>query len=36
MDIDIEIPRSVSEEGFKGDLHRLADELRFDLVFRKV
>ncbi len=36
MDIDIEIPLSISEEGLREDLHRLANELMIDLVFRKI
>lgn len=36
MDIDIEVPRSLSEEGLRNDLHRLADELMIDLVLRKI
>ncbi len=36
MDIDIEVPRSVSEEGLRKELHHLADELMIDLVLRKV
>jgi glycine cleavage system transcriptional repressor len=35
MDIDVEVPRSVSEEGLRKDLHRLADELMIDLVLKK-
>ena len=36
MDIDIEVPCSVSEEGLREDLHRLANELMIDLVLRKM
>jgi glycine cleavage system transcriptional repressor len=36
MDMDISIPRSVSEQGLREDLHRLTDELRIDLVLRKI
>jgi glycine cleavage system transcriptional repressor len=35
MDIDIEIPRSISEKGLREDLHRLANELVIDLVLKK-
>ena len=35
MDIDIEVPRSVSEQGLREDLHHLANELVIDLVFKK-
>ncbi len=35
MDIDLEVPRSPSEERLRNDLHRLADELMIDLVLRK-
>ena len=35
MDIDIEVPRPISEEGFREDLHRLANELMIDLVLKK-
>jgi len=35
MDIDVEIPKSVSEQGLREDLHRLANELMIDLVLRK-
>ena len=35
MDIDVEIPKSVSEQGVREDLHRLANELMIDLVLRK-
>jgi glycine cleavage system regulatory protein len=36
MDIDIEVPRFLSEEGLRNDLHRLADELMIDLVMRNI
>ena len=36
MDIDVEIPHSVSEQGFREDLHGLANELMIDLVLRKM
>jgi glycine cleavage system transcriptional repressor len=35
MDIDIEIPRSASEEVLREALHRLANELVIDLVLKK-
>jgi glycine cleavage system regulatory protein len=35
MDIDVEIPRSVSEQGLREELHQLANELVIDLVFKK-
>lgn len=35
MDIDVEVPHSVSEQGLREDLHRLANELMIDLVLRK-
>jgi glycine cleavage system transcriptional repressor len=35
MDIDVEIPRSMSERGLREDLHRLANELVIDLVLKK-
>jgi glycine cleavage system transcriptional repressor len=35
MDIDIEVPRSISEQGLREDLHRLANELVIDLVLKK-
>lgn len=35
MEIDVEVPESVSEEGLRKDLHRLADELMIDLVLRR-
>jgi glycine cleavage system regulatory protein len=35
MDIDIEVPRSMSEQSLREDVHRLANELMIDLVFRK-
>jgi glycine cleavage system transcriptional repressor len=36
MDIDVEVPRSLSEEGLRNDLHRLADELTIDLVLKRI
>ncbi len=36
MDMEVEVPRAISEEGLRKDLHRLADELRIDLVLRKI
>jgi glycine cleavage system regulatory protein len=36
MDIDVEIPHSVSEQGFRKDLHGLANELMIDLVLKKM
>ena len=36
MDMDIEIPRSVSEQELRENLHRLAIELMIDLVLRKI
>jgi len=36
MDMDIEIPRSVSEQGLRNNLHQLANELVIDLVLRKI
>jgi glycine cleavage system transcriptional repressor len=35
MDMDIGIPRSISEQGLREELHRLANQLRIDLVLRK-
>ena len=35
MDMDVGIPQSVSEQGLREDLHRLANELMIDLVFKK-
>ena len=35
MDMDVDVPRSISEEGLREDLHRLANELMIDLVLRK-
>jgi glycine cleavage system transcriptional repressor len=35
MDMDVEVPRSVSEQGLREDLHRLANELMIDLVLKK-
>jgi glycine cleavage system transcriptional repressor len=36
MDIDIEAPRTISEQGLREDLHRLANELMIDLVLTKM
>ena len=36
MDIDIEVPRSISEEGLREELHHLANELVIDLVLRRM
>jgi glycine cleavage system regulatory protein len=35
MDMDVGIPQSVSEQGLREDLHRLANELMIDLVLKK-
>jgi glycine cleavage system transcriptional repressor len=35
MDIDVEVPRSISEQGLREGLHQLANELMIDLVLRK-
>jgi glycine cleavage system transcriptional repressor len=35
MDIDVGVPRSISEQGLREDLHRLANELMIDLVLKK-
>jgi len=35
MEIDIDVPISLSEQGMREDLHLLADDLRIDLVLRK-
>jgi glycine cleavage system regulatory protein len=35
MDIDVEVPRSISEQGLREDLHHLANELMIDLVLKK-
>jgi len=36
MEIDIEVPTAISEQELREDLHRLANELRIDLVLRKM
>ena len=36
MEIDIAVPNSLPEQGIREDLRRLADDLRIDLVLRKV
>ena len=35
MDIDVEVPRWMSEQGLREDLHCLANELMIDLVLKK-
>ena len=35
MDMDINVPRAISEQGLRDDLHRLANELVIDLVLKK-
>jgi glycine cleavage system transcriptional repressor len=35
MDMDVEVLRSISEQGLREDLHRLANELMIDLVLKK-
>jgi len=35
MDMDVDVPRSISEEGLRENLHRLANELMIDLVLKK-
>ena len=36
MDMDIEVPRSISEQGLREDLHLLANQLMIDLVLRRI
>jgi len=36
MDMDIEVPQSIHEEGLREELHHLANELIIDLILRKV
>jgi glycine cleavage system transcriptional repressor len=36
MDIDVEVPRRISEQRLREDLHRLSNELVIDLVLRKM
>jgi glycine cleavage system regulatory protein len=36
MEIDIDVPSSIPEQGLREDFHRLANELRIDLVLRKM
>jgi glycine cleavage system transcriptional repressor len=36
MDIDIDVPPSISEETLREDLHQLANELVIDLVLRRM
>jgi glycine cleavage system transcriptional repressor len=35
MEMDIDVPSSLSEQGLREELHRLANELMIDLVLRK-
>jgi glycine cleavage system transcriptional repressor len=35
MEMDINVPRTISEEGLRDDLHRLGNELVIDLVLKK-
>jgi glycine cleavage system transcriptional repressor len=35
MDIDLEVPRSISEQCLRGDLHQFANELMIDLVLKR-
>ena len=35
MEMDVEVPQSISEQGLREDLHRLANELMIDLVLKK-
>jgi glycine cleavage system transcriptional repressor len=36
MDMDIDVPQTISEEGLRNNLHQLANELVIDLVLRKI
>jgi glycine cleavage system regulatory protein len=36
MDMDINVPKTISEQGLRDDLHRLGNELVIDLVLKKV
>jgi glycine cleavage system transcriptional repressor len=36
MDIDVGVPRSISEPGLREDLHHLANELVIDLVLKRI
>jgi glycine cleavage system regulatory protein len=36
MDIDIEVPVSISEVNLRENLHHLANDLMIDLVLRKM
>jgi len=36
MDIIVEVPRAVSEQVLRDDLHHLANELMIDLVLKKM
>jgi glycine cleavage system transcriptional repressor len=35
MDMEVEVPRSVSKQGLREDLHRLANQLMIDLVLKR-
>ena len=35
MDMDINVPKTISEQGLRDDLHRLGNELVIDLVLKK-
>ena len=35
MDIDIEVPRSISEQNLREELHRMANQLMIDLVLKR-
>jgi glycine cleavage system regulatory protein len=35
MDMDLNVPRTISEQGLRDDVHRLANELVIDLVLKK-
>jgi len=35
MDIHVGFPQSIPEQGLRGDLYRLADELMTDLILKK-
>ena len=36
MDMDVEVPRSISEQELREDLHHLGNELMIDLVLRRI
>lgn len=36
MEIEVDVPRTISEEGLRRDLHQLADELKIDLVVKRL